>query len=425
MVGEVNRLAAELEAGVALTAAESATLAYEQGRALDALEAFSPLAEEKLSRAVKLNPNNSAAWDALAHCFWKKRDLAAAKACYEDSLRRSPRNVVALRALSQLARQTPRALPSALQESVDRAKAAVAADLADSASWAILGNAHLSHYFAGRRDALELQRATSAFARAAALEAAADGSAVAPSLLASGSGGAAPLCRRNPDLHYNRAQALSYQEDYPQALAAYRLAESIDPCLPCQPAIAALLSSVGRIAAAVAREGQPQLSAKKLRELLYIQEGLKRVEESATAAAAAPPPSARSVVAQRRAKATPSSSATAKPAASFDSSAVSRPAASATAGATTASPPTAGSGSGAPLSTEGPPADGPPSSEDNSSAAAGAPVVVDSSSAASEGSAPPSFRVCTIAQLGVGDNPGLHLFLKPLFVVPKDNAPPA
>jgi len=37
---------------------------------------YSKLAEESLSKSIKLMPSKKEAWDALGHVYWKKSDLA-------------------------------------------------------------------------------------------------------------------------------------------------------------------------------------------------------------------------------------------------------------------------------------------------------------------------------------------------------------
>jgi len=34
---------------------------------------------------VKLEPSDVEAWNALGHCFWKKRDLGSARDCYSEA----------------------------------------------------------------------------------------------------------------------------------------------------------------------------------------------------------------------------------------------------------------------------------------------------------------------------------------------------
>ena len=65
---------------------EKADLLYLRGKSLDFLPEYSKSAEEYLSKAIKLLPNKYEAWDALGHVYWKKRDLALAKKCFEGSL---------------------------------------------------------------------------------------------------------------------------------------------------------------------------------------------------------------------------------------------------------------------------------------------------------------------------------------------------
>jgi len=98
----------------ASTAVEKAAVKFFHGKALDALEAYSKEAEELLSAAVrlqvqgymtfvvysrlqpvcllrshagsvqvKLDPSRVDAWNSLGNCFWKKKDLKAAKNCFE------------------------------------------------------------------------------------------------------------------------------------------------------------------------------------------------------------------------------------------------------------------------------------------------------------------------------------------------------
>ena len=47
---------------------------------------FSAVAEECLSRAVKLEPGLVEAWNILGEQFWKKGDLAGAKNCFTGAL---------------------------------------------------------------------------------------------------------------------------------------------------------------------------------------------------------------------------------------------------------------------------------------------------------------------------------------------------
>lgn len=71
---------------------------------MDFLPEYSKSAEEYLSKAIKLLPNKYEAWDALGHVYWKKRDLALAKKCFEGSLEQNANNKQALRHLSMVLR---------------------------------------------------------------------------------------------------------------------------------------------------------------------------------------------------------------------------------------------------------------------------------------------------------------------------------
>ncbi|KAK7237191.1 chromatin binding protein [Aureococcus anophagefferens] len=68
----VSSLVAAAEACDASSAEARARSAFVRGRALDAGDAYDPAAEAALSRAVKLAPDDVAAWNALGHAFWKK-----------------------------------------------------------------------------------------------------------------------------------------------------------------------------------------------------------------------------------------------------------------------------------------------------------------------------------------------------------------
>ena len=57
-----------------------------KGRCLSVAPAFSPTAEECLSRAVKLEPGLVEGWNTLGEQYWKKGDLTAAKTCFTGAL---------------------------------------------------------------------------------------------------------------------------------------------------------------------------------------------------------------------------------------------------------------------------------------------------------------------------------------------------
>ena len=54
---------------------EKAEMLYLRGKTLDFNPEYSKLAEENLSKSIKLMPTKKEAWDALGHVYWKKNDL--------------------------------------------------------------------------------------------------------------------------------------------------------------------------------------------------------------------------------------------------------------------------------------------------------------------------------------------------------------
>lgn len=224
-----------------------ARLAFLRGRALDALDGYTAAAEEALSRAVKLEPDDVAAWNALAHCFWKKGDLAAARSCYESALSKR-KTKETLRQLSMVTRQmlTARDREGSVTkviESVGHAKAAVALDLSDAESWYVLGNGYVSLFFRVTRSLADLDRATAAYAKAEACDGA----------------------DANPDLFFNRGNLRRYQERYAEAAADYARAHELDPSLPATENLRDMAHWRARVGELVLRQGR--LKPKRLKEL--------------------------------------------------------------------------------------------------------------------------------------------------------------
>lgn len=58
----------------------------QKGRCLNVTPDFSAVAEECLSRAVKLEPGLVEAWNTLGEQYWKKGDLTGAKNCFTGAL---------------------------------------------------------------------------------------------------------------------------------------------------------------------------------------------------------------------------------------------------------------------------------------------------------------------------------------------------
>jgi len=83
---------------------EKAELLYLRGKILEFNPEFTKVAEENLSKAIKLMPSKVEAWDALGHVYWKKGDLSAAKKCFEGSLDLEEKNKEILCKLSMVVR---------------------------------------------------------------------------------------------------------------------------------------------------------------------------------------------------------------------------------------------------------------------------------------------------------------------------------
>uniref|UniRef100_A0A8C6KAT8 Tetratricopeptide repeat domain 5 n=1 Tax=Nothobranchius furzeri TaxID=105023 RepID=A0A8C6KAT8_NOTFU len=177
----------------------------QKGRCLNVTPDFSAVAEECLSRTVKLEPSLVEAWNLLGEQYWKKGDIAAAKNCFTGALQQN-KNKVSLRKLSMVLRQLPAASGDEhgkrVLESVDVARQAVQLDVDDGTSWYILGNAYLSLFFTCGQNPQFSQQALSAYAKSV-------------------------TC--SPEMHYNRATLFQYEEMFGCALTGYSRAAALDP----------------------------------------------------------------------------------------------------------------------------------------------------------------------------------------------------
>ena len=255
----VSSLVAAAAACDASSAEARARSAFVRGRALDAGDAYDPEAEAALSRAVKLAPDDVAAWNALGHAFWKKGDVAGAGDCYEAARARAG-DAVSARALSQLARAGPRPADGAFDRSLALARDALRCDLGDGESWYVLGNAHVARFFsrgAGGRDPRDLRFAAKAYASAEAKYAAAW--ADPPDV------GGIRGTFGNPDLFFNRGHLRRYVEDYAGACADFSKARDLDGALPAQDALDDTQRWVRRVEDLVRRKGA--LKPKRRHEL--------------------------------------------------------------------------------------------------------------------------------------------------------------
>ncbi|XP_043479713.1 tetratricopeptide repeat protein 5-like [Leptopilina heterotoma] len=180
-----------------------------KGKALNVINRHVPQAEELLSKAVKLEPKLIEAWNELGECYWKNDDIQQAKNCFSGALPHG-RNKVSLRNLSMVLRQEPATQEQRIknvQQGVEHAKDAVSLDTSDGTSWAILGNAYLSSFFTVQQNPATLRLCMSAYNQAEK----------------------DIIAKSNPDLFYNKAVALKYQEEYKSALEAFERSMLLDP----------------------------------------------------------------------------------------------------------------------------------------------------------------------------------------------------
>eukprot|EP00794_Sanderia_malayensis_P018594 gene18594-20460_t len=180
-----------------------------RGKALNVVTEYDAKAVDFLSKAVKLDPSLTEAWNNLGECYWKNRDIDAAKNCFTCALAKI-RDKTTLRNLSMVLRQLGKDSVERLaniKESVQIAKEAVSQDLNDGKSWFVLGNAYLSLFFNGGQNPNSLKQAMAAYTKAEM-----DG-----------------VEKNNPDLHFNKAMAYKYQEEYELSLDGFRKAAHLEP----------------------------------------------------------------------------------------------------------------------------------------------------------------------------------------------------
>ncbi|KAF5302334.1 hypothetical protein FQA39_LY10373 [Lamprigera yunnana] len=183
---------------------------YLKGRALNVMPHYSREAEEFLSKSVKLDPKLVEAWNELGECYWKNDNIKEAENCFTGALNYC-RNKVSLRNLSMTSRQKQLSDPEQKRKMVEHglelAKEAVQLDPNDGLSWIVLGNAHLSSFFGLSQSPKTLRMCLTAYVR----------------------GESDVAAKSNPDLHYNKAIALKYQEEFELALKSFNLASSYEP----------------------------------------------------------------------------------------------------------------------------------------------------------------------------------------------------
>lgn len=221
----------------------------QKGRCLNVGPDFSDVAEECLSRAVKLEPGLVDGWNTLGEQYWKKGDLIGAKNCFTGAMQQS-KNKVSLRNLSIMLRQLPSADTEAhgkqVMESVDLARQAVQLDVTDGMSWYILGNAYMSLFFCSGQKPQHSQQALSAYAHSEKVDRAAS-------------------CY--PELHFNRSTLFQYEEMFGCALSGYSRATELCPSWEDPPAREKqLLEYLRKVTELLQNKGK--VKARRLRTML-------------------------------------------------------------------------------------------------------------------------------------------------------------
>ena len=190
---------------------EKARALYLRGRALNVTTKHDAESERLLSKSVKLEPSFVEAWNELGESYWKREDVDNARICFEGALSHRE-NKISLRKLSIVLRQKSSSLPAeerlrAIEAGLSKARESVQLDTTDGISWSILGNAYLAHFFSVSQNPRTLRQAMSAYKQA-------EKDVVAKS---------------SPELHYNKAIALKYEEDYSGSLEGFAKAFALDP----------------------------------------------------------------------------------------------------------------------------------------------------------------------------------------------------
>lgn len=191
---------------------------YQQGRALNVLDEFNPVALEVLTQAIKLDSKNIDAWNILGELYWKNNDFVDGISCFEKA-NGIKKNKESLRNLSMLFRQLPqdicmRNIESIPAKNSDRvlkaleyAQEALKLDPTDGTSWGILGNAYLAEYFAFEQNTALLKRALSAYNQSYK----------------------DPVAKFCPTTTFNHAMALKYFEEYSDAVLKLERAIELEP----------------------------------------------------------------------------------------------------------------------------------------------------------------------------------------------------
>ncbi|KAG8193579.1 hypothetical protein JTE90_000216 [Oedothorax gibbosus] len=235
------------DTGDASTASDKVQRELMKARALNVLPDFNPEALEILTKLVKFHPKLVQAWNELGLCFWKKGDMKAAKSCFESALREE-KNAESLRNLSMILRQlgqSPEEKLSKMHESLDKAREAVNLNIQDGKSWYVLGNAYLSLYFTTDQDPNLLKQCLSSYNQAFTDDS----------------------VKCNPDLYYNWAMALKYDESYRTAIENMEKALKYDPLwTEAKEQLDSLVKHLENIQLMITKKGK--IKARRIKDML-------------------------------------------------------------------------------------------------------------------------------------------------------------
>ncbi|XP_073999115.1 tetratricopeptide repeat protein 5-like isoform X1 [Rhodnius prolixus] len=163
---------------------------------------------DALTKVVTIDPNNTVAWNILADCYWDKKLYEKAQFCLEKSLK-LVRSKEALRNMSAVCRELAAKYRGRekiyLQTGLNLAKEAVAMDVKDGSSWAVLGNAYLTGHLKLQEGLKSAKLALSAYKQAVS-----NGHTL------------------NPELFYYQGYVNAFCENYKEALKSLDNAIALD-----------------------------------------------------------------------------------------------------------------------------------------------------------------------------------------------------
>eukprot|EP00928_Gymnodinium_smaydae_P009352 TRINITY_DN1348_c0_g1_i2.p1 TRINITY_DN1348_c0_g1~~TRINITY_DN1348_c0_g1_i2.p1 ORF type:complete len:526 (+),score=96.19 TRINITY_DN1348_c0_g1_i2:39-1616(+) len=218
-----------------------------RGRAASLLPGQEHVAEQMLSKVLKLDPKLVEAWNALGEVYWNLQKYDQARSSFEQAIEFCGENSVSLRCLSMVLRAIDCEADARSENyklALEKAKAAVAIDTNDAQNWETLGNAYIGDFIINAKHPDEIKRALVAYSKAdAAYE---------------------KHGKRNPTLHLNWGSAAKYLEDYQLALRCYQKADEIGAA-NAAPEMRTILELVEKLASYSDRKGDYKM--KHVKEL--------------------------------------------------------------------------------------------------------------------------------------------------------------